>query len=447
MAPKKRKSDRGERKKTIIQIEDSIANGNPIVVSFPSGLPESLQTDSAETSLPTFKWQKLHEKSKSGRRVVGQDKHCVYSAYSKGLLYDERRTKLCVGVYDKTTGVVTVREAASRGTVYALEQSVPSYLETNGTVEAQPGKSLTEYSAVVFEDFGSNKKRKVLKSQAANRVEIDNVVGAGEGSAVMNQVMKGESMSESNRKALDNSKGVLVSAVDAALEAARRDFLPTYDINAVKPNKIYSAKEIAGERAWIRVYNKVHACMHKDNPAATMVESIDEKDWHGCTLKQVKEISPESKSAGDRYTCTILLNHLVHFYKSNHFRRNIPPPNETKSSYHGMPVEVASRWISLFTTSFSDGQGKMAHAMSKTNKDKCIIHALLLYMIAQGPSMKIADLKSISSDLKVPINDCANMLKMAGCTVAKKGATYTAVLKTPLTFPPPPRGSGASRVR
>jgi hypothetical protein len=65
--------------------------------------------------------------------------------------------------------------------------------------------------------------------------------------------------------------------------------------------------------------------------------------------------------------------------------------------------------------------------------------------MAQGTAMKIANIKPIASDMKVPVTDCSNMLRLAGCTISKKGATYSAVLKTPLTFPAPPRGAGRGR--
>jgi hypothetical protein len=87
----------------------------------------------------------------------------------------------------------------------------------------------------------------------------------------------------------------------------------------------------------------------------------------------------------------------------------------------------------------------VSHAMSKQNKDKCIVHALLLFMMAQGNTMKISSIKPIAEDMKVPVNDCAQMLRLAGCTITKKAATLSAALKTPLTFPQPKRGGGRGR--
>jgi hypothetical protein len=446
-SPKKRKASK-DKAKTTFQVEDPNPTGNPIVVSFPGGIPESVQ-NGEDTGRPKFLWQKRNQKSSFGRKLTGEDKHCVYSSQSQGLGYDDRRTKLCIGVYDKKRGVVVLREAASRGTVFALEQSVPSYIEKNGEVEAEPGKGLL-YSTQVYQDFGSSKKQKVIKSQAANQVDIDHVVGAGAGSAVMQQVMKGASMSESNRKAIaEESKiggsSTPMKAVDTAYEVARRNFLPVYDENAVKPDKVYSAKDIAGDRAWTKVYKRVDACSHKDDITDAIVGIVYGSDWYPSVRKIVDEVSPESKFAKDRFTCALLLNWLIKFYDNNHKRRTIPTPNETKATYYGIPVEVASRWVTNFTTSVAEDDGKVSHAMSKQNKDKCIVHALLLFMMAQGNTMKISSIKPIAEDMKVPVNDCAQMLRLAGCTITKKAATLSAALKTPLTFPQPKRGGGRGR--
>lgn len=447
-SPKKRSAP-SKNQSVKIEIEEPNATGNPIVVSFPGGLPESVHSASADNVPPKFVWQKLNEKSSFGRKVVGMDKNCVYSASCQGLMYDDRRTKLCIGLYDKKRGVVVLREAASRGTVFSLEQTVPSYLKNRQPPATRTAADILEYGANVFEDFGSSKKRKVLKSQAANRVEIDHVVGAGEGSAVVDQVMKGESMSESNRKAVEASKKGDIDrnqAQEDAFEALRRNFLPPYNEIAVKPDKVYNAKEMAGENAWSKVYNKVHACMHQEDVATAIEGCLGNKDkaWVPCALKNANEISPDSNNAAHRYACTILLNYLIKFYQANHRRRSISAVDDSSTSHFGVPNEVATRWLQLFATEVHSGS-KVSYAMSKANKDKLIIHALILYMISQGPSMKIGDIRLIAEDMKVPVAECGNMLRLAGCTVTKKGTVLSAVLKTPLTFPPPKRGGPRAR--
>ena len=188
-----------------IQAHDSDPSVDPVVVSFPGGVPEE--------SMPKFTWKKNPASAnKRGRLVVGRDETCVYRGQSDGMGYDGRRTKLCVGVLNKRTGKLEVYPAAERGTVFTLEQSVPSY---RSTLYAAPRQlTASQRRKALFEDFGSQKKRRVLKSQEAN--VVDSVVG---GTDLVLQAMNRKSpgdaanMSESNRKAMEKSKrGTKVSS-------------------------------------------------------------------------------------------------------------------------------------------------------------------------------------------------------------------------------------------
>jgi A49-like RNA polymerase I associated factor len=417
-------------------------NNNPVVVAFPCGVPESARS-SSNTVKPSLKFvcQKLGEKSKSGRRVVGFDRNCLYTASARGLGYDDRQTKLVVGVYDKKRNIVTLHEAASRGTVFALQQSVPSYTEQNQHVETGKASSDTA-KPNVYEDFGSSKKRRVLKSQAANRVDIDNVVGAGDGSAMVHQMMKGQGMSESNRTAIEEDRradSTQKSASEKAIEASRLQILPAYDEHAVKPDKVYDAKKIAGNKAWKRVFDKVYACLHSENPTDAIVESVCERDWQEFVLKYVKEINHEAENAAFRIACAIFTNWMVKFYRVSNNLRAIEGVDESKSTYYGMPSEVAARCFELFTVPVQSSGGNKSSkghfVMTKTTKDKMVVHILLMFMMAQGPSMKIPRVNPIADSLKIAPGQCQMLLRYAGCRVMKLGNDASASLKTPLEFP------------
>ncbi len=66
---------------------------------------------------------------------------------------------------------------------------------------------MSERRRMVFESFGSQKKKKVMRSQDANVVEMKSVVGAGEGmmKALGSQMEMG-AVSESNRKVMEDLK-------------------------------------------------------------------------------------------------------------------------------------------------------------------------------------------------------------------------------------------------
>jgi hypothetical protein len=71
--------------------------------------------------------------------------------------------------------------------------------------------------------------------------------------------------------------------------------------------------------------------------------------------------------------------------------------------------------------------------MSKSNLDKCRMHVLLLLLMAYGGSgMPVAGL---AGDLHVDPADAARLLRLAGCTAAKKDGEKRVMLSVPVTFP------------
>lgn len=190
MAPKRSRS--GSSSKIDVKVVESDPANDPVVVSFPGGVP------AASSTPPQFVWTSVLAGSKRGRRVVGKDGTCAYEAENVGRGYDGRRTKLCVAVYNKKTKTLEVQLAAEKGTVYALTQSVSKYSSSTNSLQ-----TAAQRRAALFSDFGSSKKQKVLRSQAANRVTVDSVIGANQMSgAFSNQ----SNMSASNRKAVEDGK-------------------------------------------------------------------------------------------------------------------------------------------------------------------------------------------------------------------------------------------------
>lgn len=194
---RKRKSHRSP-KKIVVDVQDPDPAVDPVVASFPGGLPEHIGDDEA----PKFAWRKIREKNQRGRTLVGEDSTCRYQARSEGRGYDGRRTKLCVGIYNKKTNTLTLHQAAEKGTVFCLSQSVRSYQDSATSLPSQ--MSAMDRRRALFESFGSSKKQKVLKSQEANVVNVDSVVGAG--SVMMGAFLEGQNMSESNRQAMEQAK-------------------------------------------------------------------------------------------------------------------------------------------------------------------------------------------------------------------------------------------------
>jgi len=192
---------------------------DPIVVSFPSGLPRGLveaqsrenrkvrfeQPDFSATQEPVFTWKRRRESK--GKVIMGIDDQCTYTASNIGRGHDDRKTKLYVGILDKETNTLKMIPAAERGTVFSLDQSVISYQQSgNELSNTLANMSYLERRNLLFESFGSSKKMRAIKSKAANVVSMTSVVGAGDG---MMEALKRQNedttgtVSKSNLDAMD----------------------------------------------------------------------------------------------------------------------------------------------------------------------------------------------------------------------------------------------------
>lgn len=156
-------------KKIVIQVAPRDAKKDPIVASFPGGLPHIKGEDDKSQM---FVWRKVEATGTKGRMVMGKDSTCVYQAESDPDA-KPNLTKHCVGLYNKKTGKLTLHQTAQEGTVFSLRQIVRNYKEE------LPSLTRTERRKALFDAFGTSKKQKVIRSQAANVVNVNSVVGSG----------------------------------------------------------------------------------------------------------------------------------------------------------------------------------------------------------------------------------------------------------------------------
>ena len=390
--------------------------------------------------------------------VVGKDESCVYSASVSEQELKSQETQLCVGVYDKKTKSLKLCPAAFNGHIFALSQSVPSYTSSYGQeANGRSEMSATETRKALFEDFGSAKKRKVLKSQEANRVNVDSVIGAG--NLMVGSFLDGEGMSESNRKAVEERRtleGNDVSAAaglsqnDASVEAWRRGFLPKFNKDSQEPFRVYDPKDISGEETWEYLSRVIGACLRKDDPVGALTQTSSQDDdrnnqWVGSALKALHNLPLESQHSPLRMKVSLLLNHFVKLYGKFHRRRKIPAPTDS-GRFFGSPFEIANRFLSEYATQVPHDDGTMSYVMSKGNKDKCCLHLLILYVMASSwPTMKSDSLKEIADDMQIDMRTALNLIRHAGFTSQGKSNKTIVQLKTPLVFPKISRGGVAKR--
>ena len=215
----KRKHASFESSSTRIKVEvtENDPSHDPVVVSFPRGVPPSLlkhdeASDDNTSNMPHFTWSKLKPSSERGRRITGYDDTCTYTAMSSGRENEPRLTKLYLTVLNKKTNTIKLIPSAEKGTIFALDQTVNAYNHNIHSDSMAVGGlkqgSATDRVNMLVESFGSKKKQKVMASRAANVVNINKVVGAG--NVMMESIagQKGVISDDNHNTLLDNKKAV-----------------------------------------------------------------------------------------------------------------------------------------------------------------------------------------------------------------------------------------------
>jgi hypothetical protein len=144
----------------------------PIVVSFPGGCI-------TDASLPiTFHSFQRTPHSTRGVHLRGTDDKCTYTSSTLGRGYDYRKTKTLVGVYSVQQRKLVLHLAAEKGTVFPMQQYVSGISSSATTANKNQNLTWDARKNELYEAFGSTKKQKYLKSAAANKVDVNAVVGS-----------------------------------------------------------------------------------------------------------------------------------------------------------------------------------------------------------------------------------------------------------------------------
>jgi A49-like RNA polymerase I associated factor len=456
-----------------VRIQEPDVLKDPIVCSFPGGVP------SAESGA-SFQWfQKKKPQSKGAPDgnvwvVAGKDSTCEYYG-SHGEASSAPRSKLCVGVYDKVTKQLIVYQTACNGTVFTLQQHVPSY---QAKVELTVDSSSARSSQELYADFGSVKKQRVLKSQAANRVTVENTV---QGTSSITGASLVHGMSESNRQAVllqqqqIQAKEVLapsgLAAVEASTQLWRQSFLPPFDPQATNANRVYSALKMAGEEVWNSTLPNLLSNLSR-NGDDFVTEITDFLNRNGnadivqCT-ETTQNLLRKWNQNQDKLKCSLLFHFFQSLFRSLKSKRSVPqPPSEEvdededlgrgddhrrHSLYGSTPRTIVQRFFDLFMSPLSQAQhGRpVGYVMSRAHQNKCIVYVLILYMLASNThadQLHCPTLLPVLLDLQLDVSHATQLLRQAGCNVTKKNAaTLLVELSLPLTFPPPPRKRASKR--
>ncbi|KAL3797503.1 hypothetical protein HJC23_009867 [Cyclotella cryptica] len=467
-SPKKRKhatfqDEDSSQGTTPIRVEVAPSNPSkdPIVVSFPRGLPASIlqhdhqthKNDDTTEDLPRFTWSRPNPNSDRGRIVTGSDDTCVYSATAAGRGYDGRLTKVYVAILDKRAKTLKLVPAAEKGTIFALNQTVKAYTPNVvggamavGGLNGQNQASASGRVQMLVESFGSKKKQKVMASRAANIVNINKVVGAG--NAMMDSVVgQGGMISTENREMLmDGSK--VVDGVEAALHQARKNFLPPFDEKASTPDRVYNPQDMAGANAWSQVARIVDKVLKKAKEEGTKewIEPIFGGGRANAVIPQsIKELlenlDPFNKTGHVFRVKTIFFLFLtMRFYSKISQRKRILGDAEDDCVIQTRaPPQVGARFLELF---MSPIVGKKEHGffISVAQLDKLLAYIFILYVVASGSDMKVSSINQLCKDIKIDHQKAVQIYRGAGFTVKNAAGAVGVHLSVPLTFPPPKKG-------
>lgn len=201
---------------------------------------------------------------------------------------------------------------------------------------------------------------------------------------------------------------------------------------------MYSAREIAGDDAWGQISRVADACVHKESP----IKAVTERGrWFDSVRSALNAIPLDSPGAKFQIKACILLNHMISFHNFN--RQRVSGTDEEIARLYRLPNEVAKRFFQLFATEMPSGTAP-SYAISKSQRAKCCLYTLILFVIAHGRSMKIGSIKPVVDDLKMEMNQATNFLRGAGFTIKKAGGKVSVSLSIPLTFPAASRGGRRS---
>jgi A49-like RNA polymerase I associated factor len=275
---------------------------------------------------------------------------------------------------------------------------------------------------------------------------------------------------------------IQLDAVQSAYAEARLALLPTFSEDAENPFLVYSARDIAGSNLWGSISRVTDACIrkHQQQPgeANQLLSTLTDRGiWYDCVKSILQDIALHYENdlsrsdVKDKIKTGILLNYLINFHVRTQAISTLRGDANTLARKLRLPVDAVTRFTELFCTPListfsspsSQNSTDPSYAISKSNRDKCRIHALIVYSLAATAAtipkkskakttensttgkknypMSVETYKPITTALQMDDADAANLYREAGFTV--KG--LSASLSVPLTFPTPRRGGAKGK--
>lgn len=230
------------------------------------------------------------------------------------------------------------------------------------------------------------------------------------------------------------------------MSQARQQFLPSFDIHADTPGKVYNSQEMGGS-GWGQVSRIVDKTIKGAQESGDRSEWIDKllgKETHKFYVpKSISDLlatlDPFTKKGHvHRVKTAFLLYLMMRFHHKVGGKKKLFGDHNECISQTRAPPDVSSRLLELFMTPMEGEQS--GYIMTPRQLDKLQCHMLILYVIASGSEMKVSSVNQLLKDLNIDERRASLFYREAGFTVSKRNKGEMEVsLKVPLVFPPPKR--------
>lgn len=296
-------------------------------------------------------------------------------------------------MFNPSKGTLKVAPANTCFTVY--ERNNKDLVEEEETVTTS---SFEELRTQLTERFGSLKRRKDLRSQTANKVDID----ASEASAFAAQA------------ALAAAKGMEETKLE---QDESNPLIPPHDATTTQPEKIYPFSGLLPENLWSHIPTK--PLTHARGSTEQLAELFP-----GFVLARMDRLRtlPEQEQT-QLARMLMYLTYLMLITRVRHHSKI--------TTYLGCSQALADYFASTFS---NDGvTSATAEQFSKTSVIKMKIYICILALKC-NPSAALDenDLTVIASDLKTTVSELLPFFRAAGCNPARK---TRCALSAPLKLP------------
>eukprot|EP01006_Ploeotia_vitrea_P042079 TRINITY_DN66604_c2_g2_i1.p1 TRINITY_DN66604_c2_g2~~TRINITY_DN66604_c2_g2_i1.p1 ORF type:complete len:447 (+),score=230.18 TRINITY_DN66604_c2_g2_i1:63-1403(+) len=344
-----------------------------------------------------------------------------------------------VGVFDAKSGTVTVAPVPLLYPMQQLDAAVTVDEEDDGEGEKEADEDRSAaYRAkqkMLVEQFGSKKRKRMLRSREANMINLDGQQNVGDVQQQLQNTMRNKqkllaasSSSSSNSSSSSSSTpsaeagGIDHGALLPAFNAETKVVSEIYDWNSIIPEAVAEQLEF---RTLLKASKKT-----------ALAEKLASDRYPKFVLQMLPELQQTSRKEEVRAAKTLMfLNFLLRFHHVNMRSKN---RNGELADRIGAPQPVADHLLRTFT----ERQGRNM-VCTEQMQHKVLCHVCVLAQLCSRYHLLSESLKSLASDLKLSTDKVWTYMRQIGCV---RGADkQTTVLKAPLKLPglrKPGRGGG-----